>query len=264
MPAEARSFQELQQEMTAWLREPEQELAPAIEPRRLAIYRELVFNNISDFVETAYPVLKSLLPLPEWAHLLERFVAEHYSQSPYFRDISLAFREWMEARRTQWLAQRPWAQELMHFEWVQLAADCAETAPDTTACQPDGDLLAGIPCLRSALWPLLYRWPVHALSVDNPPTSEPPAQPTCLLGWRDDEDALHFVEVNPLSAHLVEIIQSRASREAVSGRVILQALAAEAGYSTEAAVSAFVAAGAGLLEELRVLGIVRGARLGAV
>lgn len=264
MPAESRSFQELQQEMTAWLREPELQAAPALEPRRLAIYRELVFNNISDFVETAYPVLKSLLPPQEWAHLLRRFVAEHHSQSPYFRDISLAFREWMEAERSQWLAQRPWAQELMHFEWVELAADCAETAPDTTACQPDGDLLAGIPCLRSALWPLVYRWPVNTLSADNPPTPEPPAQPTCLLGWRDDEDALHFVEVNPLSAHLVELIQNRASQEALSGRVILQQLAAEAGCAGEAAVAAFVAAGAGLLEELRALGIVRGVRLDAV
>lgn len=257
MPAEALHFQATQKQMTDWLREPGVKPAPDVELRRLTIYRELFFNNVSDFVETAYPILKSLLPQNEWDELLTRFFAEHRCRSPYFRDISLEFRHWMEGSRTEWLAKRPWAGELMHYEWVELAAECAEAEIDTAACQPDGDLLTGIPFVQNCVWPLVYRWPVHTLSADNPPAPEPPAQPACLLVYRDSNDQVRFLEVSPVSARLVELLQVHAPR---SGRDLLQQLAAEAGYAP-AEVEAFVQAGAAMLETLRDSGVIRGTRL---
>lgn len=254
MPAD---FQSTQKEMTHWLREPGVVPAPAVEMRRLEIYRELIHNNIRDFVETAYPALKSLLPATEWDYLLARFVAEHRAQSPYFRDISLEFRQWMEASRPAWLAAHPWAQELMHFEWVELAADCMEVPADTAAVSPEGDLLAGIPCLREALWPLVYRWPVHELGPDNPPSAEAPSQPSCLLVFRDDDEAVDMLVVHPLSARLVELLQAG---EARSGRELLLQLSVEAAVADEARES-FVQSGAGLLADLRQRGVIRGTRL---
>lgn len=259
MPADVLRFQVLQRQMTDWLREPEARPAPDVERRRLDIYRELLFNNVSDFVETAYPRLKSLLPDAEWTGLLRDFFAEHRAQSPYFRDISLEFRNWLEACRPDWLATRPWAVELLHYEWVELAADCAETPPDPP-CQVEGDLLAGMPCLRQALWPLLYRWPVHRLGPEQPPAETPPAQPTCLLVFRADDDRVDLLEVNPLSARLVELLQQPALR---SGRQVLERLAAESGHAGER-LDGFVAAGAGLLQELRDRGVIRGTRLDIV
>lgn len=259
MPAEGLHFQAVQKQMTDWLREPELKPAPDVELRRLNIYRELLFNNVSDFVETAYPVLKSLLPEPEWAALRARFFAEHRAQSPYFRDISLEFRTWMETDRQDWLATRPWAVELLHYEWVGLAADCAESAPEPP-CQPEGDLSAGIPCLRTAVWPLVYRWPVHRLGPENPPGVAPPEQLTCLLVWRDDHDHVDVLEINPLSARLVELIQQQEPR---SGRDLLLQLASEAGYA-EAAVVPFLQAGTDLLRQLREKGVIQGTRLDVV
>ncbi|MDF3031987.1 MAG: hypothetical protein K0R03_2545 [Moraxellaceae bacterium] len=258
MPAEGLRFQAVQREMTDWLREPDRKPVPGVELRRLNIYRELFFNNVSDFVETAYPALKSLLPAEEWGRLLHDFFAGHRAQSPYFRDISLEFRNWMESCRGDWLAARPWAVELLHYEWVELAADCAETAPESP-CQPEGDLLAGIPCLRQAVWPLVYRWPVHRLGPDNPPGDAPPAELTCLLVFRDDEDRVDLLEINPLSARLVELIQQQSL---ASGRELLLQLAAEAGHGE--ASDAFVQGGACLLHELRERGVIRGTRLDVV
>jgi hypothetical protein len=261
MPAEQPSFRQVQQAMTAWLREPERMPPPDVEMRRLTIYRELIVGNILDFVETAYPVLKSLLPAEEWSALFNRFFIEHRCQTPYFREISLEFRQWVEATQTGWLATRPWAQELLHFEWVGLAADCADVPPDTTACQPDGDLLAGIPCIKEAVWPLVYRWPVHTLSEDNPPDDTPPAELTCLLVYRDDDEELETLEVNPLSARLVELIQAG---EARSGRDLLLQLAAETGYTEATAQDVFVEAGTALLQQLHERGVIRGTRLNAI
>lgn len=260
MSVERPGFQATQKQMTDWLREPHSKPAPDVELRRLNIYRELFFNNVRDFVETAYPVLKSLLPEHEWDELVSRFFAEHRCVSPYFRDISLEFRTWIESSQTEWQASHPWGVELLHYEWVELAADCAEAAVDAAACQPDGDLLAGIPFVQACVWPLVYRWPVHALSAERPPTFAAPAVPVCLLVFRDSADDVHVLEVNPLSARLVEMLQAHAPR---SGRDLLQELAAEAGY-TGSGVDAFVHAGAVMLETLRENGVIRGTRLNSI
>lgn len=254
MPSESPGFREIQIRMTAWLRNPDGCVPPDVELRRLDVYRDLLFNNVRDFVETAYPVLKSLLPEHRWQELVSRFFAQHHARSPYFRDISLEFREWVQASQADWLAEQPWVQELMHFEWMELAADCAEVevAP---ACHPSGDLLAGVPCARPALWPLVYRWPVHRLSPANPPASELPAQATCLLAYRDDDDRLHFMEVSPVSARLVEMIQAGEPR---SGRALLLSLAMEAGLVADDEQQAFLANGRQQLEALRQHGILLG------
>lgn len=247
-------FAERQALLAACLRDPSRPPPAGMESRRLALYRELFFNNVRDFVETAYPVLKSLLPAAEWTALVQGFYAEHRAQSPYFRDISLEFRQWLEAARGDWLAQRPWATELLHFEWAELAADFAEVP-----CEPAwsaGDLLDGRPVLRGALWPLAYRWPVHALGPRALPAAMPPPAPTFLLLWRDGEGAVRRREVGALAARLVESLQQDDGR---SGREVLAALAAEAG-ATGAAREALAATGAGLLEELREEGLILGIR----
>lgn len=255
MPVDARfAFQQVQKQMTDWLREPENKPAPAVEQRRLAIYRELFFNNVSGFVENAYPVLKSLLPEEEWSALVRDFFAEHRCQSPYFRDISLEFRTWMEAARTDCLAAKPWVQELLHYEWVELAAECTESKNEQGTVNAAGDLLTEQPMVGECVWPLVYRWPVHTLDSNHPPTASPPELPTCLIVYRDDEGMVRFLEINALTARLVELLQLNDKR---SGRQVLEQLATETGYAD---AGAFVTVGASLLADLRAQGIVRGTR----
>ena len=246
-------FAALQDALAGWVRDPSRPAPAGLEPRRLAIYRELFFNNVRDFVETTFPLLKSLLPAREWSGLLQDFFVGHRAQSPYFRDISLEFRQWMEGERADWLAARPWAAELLHYEWAEVAADCAELAPEPAwTC---GDLLAGVPVLRSASWVLAYRWPVHLLGPESPPAAVPPPTPTCLLLWRDDDDAVCQMEASPLAARLVELLQTAPVR----GQDLLEALAVEAGLE-EKAMAPFVRAGAVVLEELQERGLILGIR----
>lgn len=253
MPAESLPrFQQLQRQMTDWLRTPDRSPAPDVEPRRLAIYRELFFNNVRDFVENAYPLLKSLLPASEWSALVNGFFAEHRCQSPYFRDIALEFRNWMDASRPALLQAHPWIQEVLHFEWVELAIECADVDEPEDPVTPDGNLLDGIPVVAACVWPLVYRWPVHRLA-DVPP-DEPPALPTCLIAFRDDEGSAHFVEVSAVTARLIELLQAG---KHPTGRAALEQLAGEARHAD---VAGFVAAGQGTLADLQARGILRGTR----
>lgn len=247
-------FARLQAEFAASVRDPSLPPPAGLEARRLAVYREVFFNNVRDFLDAAFPVVKSLLPAPEWDALLRDFFAGHRAQSPYFRDIPLEFRQWLERCRGECLASRPWLAELLHYEWAELAADCAEVEPDPAACT--GDLLAGLPLPRRATWPLAYRWPVHALGPGSPPAATPPAAPTFLLLWRDAAGVVHRREVTALAARLLELLLQG---QGGNGRALLEALALEAGLDG-AAMAPFVERGAALLEELQEEGLILGVR----
>lgn len=207
-------FLQVQAGFTQWLRHPGQTPAPDdVEPRRLAIYRELLFNNIMSFVEGTFPVAQALLPKDLRDRLKTGFFADFSCTSPIFNDISLHFREYVDSLDWPELADHPWLSELLHYEWMELAADIAnEPNPAAEA----GTRLAGddFPTgpdqrlrLASPTWPLAYQWRVHEWRVDTNPDRLTPS-PACLLIWRDDHEHVRVQEVEPLSAWLIERILS--------------------------------------------------------
>lgn len=239
----AEHFLQVQQHFTGWLRHPEATAAPAgIEPRRLAIYRELLFNNVMTFVEGTFPIALALLPESLAQRLKSGFFADFECHSPFFYDISLQFREYVDSLDWPELTQYPWLPELLHFEWMELAADIAEdpnpSADAGTSLAADGFPGGPDQILRLAapVWPLAYQWRVHAWHRGTDAAGLQPA-PVCLLVCRDREEQVQTVEVEPLAAWLVEIIQGE------PGGISLQALAdrlsaATPGLDNDLAISA--------------------------
>lgn len=239
----AEGFQQVQQHFTQWLRHPGSAPAPTgIEPRRLAIYRELLFNNVMTFVEGTFPVALALLPAPLAARLKSGFFADFECHSPFFYDISLHFREYVESLDWPELAAYPWLTELLHFEWMELAADIAEDpnpSADPRTALAAGDFPAGpgqILRLAAPVWPLAYQWRVHAWSDTTDPATLQPS-PVCLLAWRDPQDEVRVLEVEPLAAWLIETIRNDNDGLTLQGLADHLA-AATPGLATEQALAA--------------------------
>lgn len=224
----AEDFQQVQQHFTQWLRRPDSVPSPAgIEARRLAIYRELLFNNVMTFVEGTFPVALALLPDGLGARLKSGFFADFKCHSPFFYDISLHFREYVDTLNWPELALYPWLTELLHFEWMELAADIAEEPNPSADAQT---ALAGhdfptapdqILRLAAPAWPLAYQWRVHTWRIDTRPDDLTPS-PVCLLACRDAEEQVQVLEVEALAAWLIENIQSEdhgLTLDALAGRL---------------------------------------------
>ena len=62
---------------------------PGIEDRRLAVYRELVFNNLDGLLAGTFPVIRRTLGDTGWQALLRRFLAHHRSETPLFTRLGL-------------------------------------------------------------------------------------------------------------------------------------------------------------------------------
>ena len=57
---------------------------PGIEPRRMAIYRDLFFNNIAGLLAANFPVIRRTLGEDAWRALVRRFYSTHRSRTPLF------------------------------------------------------------------------------------------------------------------------------------------------------------------------------------
>ena len=215
----------LQRAFAAHLRDPTHASPPAdIEPRRMAVYTDLFFNNIESLLTANFPVIRSLYGDAEWRALVRAFYRDHRCHTPLFTDIAREFIRYLETRGDD-AGDPPFLGELAHYEWIELALTLDESDIATVAHDPDGDVVDGVPTVSPLARVLAYRFPVHRIRADFRP-QEAPAQPTLILLARDHADELHFLEIEPLTALLFERLQANT---VASGRACLDALLAELG-----------------------------------
>ena len=254
MPNEAElpEFQRRQYAFAAHIRNPDQAPRPAdVEDRRMAVYRELFYNNVEGFLANGFPVLRSILDDTRWHALVRDFFARHRARSPLFRDIPREFLAWLEQSEARQPDGLPFLRELAHYEWVELALSVSTDEPDPESIDSAGDLLAGRPVVSPLAWPLGYRFPVHRIGPGFMPDS-PGKEPTHLLVWRDADDEIRFLELNPVSARLIGLLIENETR---SGRDLLEDIATELRHPEPAVV---VEGGREILEDWRRRHIVLG------
>lgn len=226
MAAERPAFQQQQFRFAGHIRDPQRVSSPpGIEDRRMGIYRDVIYNNLDDFLANAFPVIRELTSDDNWHALIRDFLIRHRAHSPYFLDIPREFLHYLEEERQATLTDPPFLLELAHYEWVELALSVAEDNDLDHLLAADTDLRHGVPLVSPLAWPLDYRYPVHRISADFQPLA-PGDAPTRLLVYRDDEDEVHFLELNAVSARLVGLL-TEAPGAGYSGETLMIRIAEE-------------------------------------
>jgi uncharacterized protein len=207
--------------MARYLRNPGQELPPVgVEPRRLKIYADLVYNNIEGFISSGFPVLRSLYDEACWHALVRAFIGQHRCHTPYFLEISQEFVQFLMQRYRALPSDPPFLAEMAHYEWVELALDIArEELPDAVEV---ADVLTVVPVLSPLAWSLAYRFPVHRIGPGFRPVGA--AEPTYLVVYRNREDRVRFMALNATTARLLEKVRDNTG-DTVGG--LLLSLASE-------------------------------------
>lgn len=247
-------FQQAQYQFAAHLRDPEANPAPAdIEDRRMQIYRELFYNNIEDFLANAFPVLRKISSDEIWHARVRDFYARHQSHDPIFHRVAAEFLGFLENGRGDHQDDPPFIRELCHYEWVELALSVSELELTPELADPNGDLLAGRPLVSPLAWTLSYEWPVHRIGPDAIPES-PGDQPTYLIVNRNRQDAVKFMEINAVTARLMQLLEDDAES---SGAALMTQIARELNHPQPQAV---IDAGAEILRDLRERDILMGTR----
>jgi hypothetical protein len=242
----------LQTAFAAHIRDPENHAAPAgIEDRRMKIYRELFFNNISSLLASNFPVLHSIYDQAGWRQLVRDFYSEHRCQTPHFTEVSKEFLRYLQDERKDSGDDPGFLLELAHYEWVELALSLDQRNPATLAIDRNGNLLSATPVLSPLAWPLTYRYPVHRIGPAYQPGT-PPDEPTHILVYRDPEDRVKFMQLNHVSWLLLDLMQEGSN---ATGLELLTTVANSIGHPDPERV---ISAGTDLLMDLKQKGVVLG------
>ena len=247
------SFKDIQYRFTRHIRDPDNAPAPEdIEDRRMAIYRDLLYRNVESFLANSFPVLKKVLKDDEWHALMREYFRNHKARTPLFPRMPQEFLQYLQDEKETAGSMYPFLLELAHYEWVELALSLDTREIRQDGINPDGDLLSGVPVLNELSWSLVYDYPVQRIGPDYLP-EEKPAQPTCLFVYRDRQDKVRFIELNPLAARLVDCL--RGNNGGKTGREILTEIAVEIAHPDPEAV---IGGGRSVLEDMREKQVVLG------
>ncbi len=235
-------FKAKQLEFAAYIRDPENNPPPAdVQPQRMAMYRELFFNNIDSFLSANFPVLRTLLNDRQWFELGQDFFSKHASQSPHFSEIPEEFLDYLQNERNNPL-DFPFMLELAHYEWVEMALSIAKETVHENRQNLDNLLNLRIR-LSPLAWPLAYQYPVQHISPDFLPETAP-EQATFLVVYRNPVDEVNFIAITPLTYRLLEIIQER---QGIPAADCLKQVAEEANHPNPEMI---IAGGLQILKEL--------------
>ncbi len=198
------SFQAHQRAFAAYIRNPNQNPIPVgANNERMAVYRELFFNNVTGFLTANFPVLHRLMDDEAWHTLAQDFFSEHICHTPHFSEISEEFLSYLQHER-QCTTDFPFMVELAHYEWVEMALSIAHGSFSLLI-----DNVMETPLRLSNLASVLaYQFPVHQISPHFLPTVAP-EQATFLVVYRDVHEEVQFLEITPLTYQLLQLIQEQ-------------------------------------------------------
>ena len=198
-------FMATQLDFASHIRNPLDHPRPSdIEPRRMQIYMDLFFNNVNGFVSSTFPVLKSLMSEERWLTLVRDFFARHPSESPYFLQVSEEFLTYLSEVPQEDLPD--FILELAHYEWVEMSLDVAADVSVEPVVELDVDrprVLVTPYCRR-----LAYQYRVQEIGPKHQPETPPP-EPTYLIVYRNRDEDVRFMESNPLTHRLLELLETQ-------------------------------------------------------
>lgn len=196
------SFQTHQASFASYIRNPEKNPLPiGVKPERMAMYRELFFNNIEGFLTANFPVLYSLFSEKDWLHLVQDFFENHVCQTPHFSEIPEEFLAYLQNER-QNPTDLPFLFELAHYEWIEMALSISHETFDSLPLENLSNAklkLSPLACV------LAYQFPVQKICAEFMPVKS--EQPTFLVVYRNENDMVQFLEITPLTFQLLQLVE---------------------------------------------------------
>ncbi|PCI38487.1 MAG: hypothetical protein COB50_02280 [Thiotrichales bacterium] len=243
-----KSLAELQKEFTSYIRNPDDVAIPKNMPKRISIYKELLYNNILGLLENAFPVLHSVLAANEWGYFVKNFFAHHHSVTPIFYKIPAEFVDYLLALKFSY--EKSWIFELAHFEYLELKIELQDGRILWNKINVNGDLLKEKPAVTPFMELAKYHFAVDEINEDFFP-KQPHTNPIYFVIYRDLADKVDYLEINDFSARLIQLLCTKK----LTGKQTLELIIEESNHTNYEMI---VTHGKKLIEEFKDLGIILG------
>ena len=253
-------FQQYQHQFVDYLRDPlENEAVPESLPQSSRIYARLLYSKIEGSLDNCFPLSCKLLGTKRWTQLIQSFIKNHRCKSPLYREIPDEFVDYLINEQIA-IVLPEFIVELAHYEWMELVLETEKATPSKPCFPINEDILNVIPAFNPVLHLLHYNYPVQHITASDPywegwaSRTEPYSQESIILvALRDSEDNVQFIEINTITARLIELMREGLS----TAEQALLELAAEMHYGDHETILPF---GTAIFKQLEQQQIIIGAQ----
>jgi uncharacterized protein (UPF0276 family) len=177
-----------------------------VAPKGLRVYRALVRATLENTATAALPVTAAHRGQAVFREDLAGWLAEGGPRSRYLREVPLEFVAWVVAVWRGRADLPQWLPELAMHEGIEWALDSLPSPP--RAANPDAPLsLQAVVEVTPACRLITHRARVHELVASEPP-QVPVATPVRLLGYRDEDHEVRWMELTPIAYEVVSRLQA--------------------------------------------------------
>jgi uncharacterized protein len=176
---------------------------PGVKTENLLHYRRLVYNNIDDMLQNAFPVLYSFLRLDEWNETVHQFIEDHPCQTNQVWRMPGEFREYILETTHPLLNKYVFLENLLTFEWAEMELFMMEDRPSDA--QASGDVLFSKLVLNPEHQLYVFQYPVHKVAPEM--ITEALKGVYCVIGHRNPEGNVLFTECSPAFLQLIGFLE---------------------------------------------------------
>lgn len=179
------------------------------------LYQNLIFNNVSGFVNQCFPVCRQIVQThfdkESWEQLLKDFIKNGDMASPYFSEINEQFVAYLTDDVLNRFGLPSFLSELAHYEWIELYVDNL----------PDGNHFLFLVDNNKKIFInhtaqiLHYDWAVQDIGVSFLPHDMAQTFVVVYRKQQGDDAKTAFMNINTLSFIVLTFIQEQARQGVV-------------------------------------------------
>ena len=227
----------------------EQEI-PGLTTGRIHHYRRLVYNVVRDTMDTAFPITLAALGEEAWELLVQDFFSNETSQTPQVWKLPFEFYRYHAARETGKRIQKPYLEDLLYFEWIEIEV---HTMPDRTFPHaiPQGNIFMDKLAFNPEYEIIRLEYPVHLHSAEK--ALEMKGDYFALVFRIPDSGNVQFLNLSGLNTYiLTRMVEDSVPLNELKGD-IAQAAGIESGKYLDDALATFIG---DLMEKKLILGFI--------
>ncbi|WP_066628026.1 HvfC/BufC N-terminal domain-containing protein [Labilibacter marinus] len=153
---------DIQTQLASYCRTGQEQEIEKVSQERVKHYRRLVFSNVKNTLETAYPITLEWLSDDEWLKLVNDFFEMHDAQSPKIWELPKEFMEFVTQNKYAATFNKPALNNLLLVEWVEIEVHTMMDK-EWPAVEARGEVL-----LLTPEYQLLHLdYPVHIFNGDD-------------------------------------------------------------------------------------------------
>ena len=202
MPPDFNDLFAAQKAFTQAIRNPKQmESVPGISADKLKVYQNLFYNNVSDTLDNAFPIINKILPAQLWTKLKKRFFREHHSHTPEFPRFPYEFVCWLDNKEHHEDEEPDFLVQLALWEWTEIDV-LMDNSDISKQVDSEVDFLKHKPVVNPSIRLFSFDYPVHQISTTFLPHQKLP-QAIYLVAYRNSEHQVKYEEMSAASAILM-------------------------------------------------------------